>query len=82
VKIAYLAGDPLKLWHKLWLLFTVIWVIVAALNVVAILAFGDEVAPEKALWPVVFAFVVPALAYALGWAWERFNKRNKSGSGS
>lgn len=72
--IAYLAGDLLKLWQKLWLLFAVIWVIVAALNVVAILAFGDEVPPEKALWPLLLAFVVPALAYALGWAWERLRK--------
>jgi hypothetical protein len=73
-KIAYLAGDPLKLWQKLWLLFAVIWVIVAALNVLTILVFGDEVAPEKALWPMVFGLVVPAAAYALGWAWERLRK--------
>jgi hypothetical protein len=50
----------------------VIWVIVAALNVAAILAFGEEIAPEKALWPVLFAFLVPAAAYALGWAWARW----------
>ena len=31
----------MKLWKKLWLLFTVIWVIVAGLNVASILAFGD-----------------------------------------
>jgi hypothetical protein len=64
----------LKLWQKLWLLFAVIWLIVAALNVVAILAFGDEVPPEKALWPIVFGFAVPAAAYALGWAWARLRK--------
>jgi hypothetical protein len=52
----------------------VIWVIVAALNVVTILAFGDEVPPEKALWPLFFAFAVPAAVYALGWAWERLRK--------
>jgi hypothetical protein len=69
----------MKIWQKLWLLFTVIWVIVAALNVVSILAFGDDVPPEKALWPVFFALIVPAAAYALGWAWDRW--RN-SGSGS
>jgi hypothetical protein len=69
----------MKLWQKLWLLFTVIWVVVAALNVLSILAFGgDEVPPQKALWPVFFAFVVPAAAYALGWLWHRWN----SGSGS
>ena len=64
----------MKLWQKLWVLFTVIWVIVAALNVVTILAFGDEVEPEKALWPVLFAVLVPAAAYGLGWAWERLTK--------
>jgi len=61
----------LKLWQKLWLLFTVIWVVVAALNVFAILVFGDEVEPEKALWPAFFAFAVPAAAYAVGWVWAR-----------
>jgi hypothetical protein len=65
----------MKLWQKLWLLFTVIWVIVASLNVGAILAFGDEVAPEKALWPAFFGLAVPALAYALGWGWEKLTKR-------
>ena len=69
----------MKLWQKLWLLFSAIWVVVAALNIVSILAFGDEVPREKALWPLFFAFAVPAMAYALGWLWERW--RN-SGSGS
>ena len=64
----------MKLWQKLWLLFTVIWVIVAALNVAAILLFGDEVEPEKALWPAFFAVLVPAAAYGLGWVWERLTK--------
>ena len=65
----------MKLWKKLWLLFAVIWVIVAALNVAAILLFGDEVEPEKALWPAFFAVLVPAAAYGLGWVWERLTKR-------
>ena len=64
----------MKLWHKLWLLFTVIWVVVAALNVATILAFGDEVEPEKAIWPTFFALAVPAAAFGLGWLWERFRK--------
>jgi hypothetical protein len=65
----------MKLWKKLWLLFTVIWVAVAALNIITILAFGEEVAPEKALWPLLLAFAVPATAYALGWAWDRWQSR-------
>jgi len=64
----------LKLWQKLWLLFTVIWVVVAALNVGTILVFGDEVEPEKALWPAFLAVVVPAVVYGLGWLWERLRK--------
>jgi len=64
----------MKLWKKLWLLFTVIWVIVAALNVATILAFGDEVEPQKALWPAFFGVVVPAVVYVLGWIWERVMK--------
>jgi hypothetical protein len=47
--------------------------VVAALNIFSILAFGDDEVPaEKALWPLFFAFVVPALAYAIGWAWDRW----------
>jgi hypothetical protein len=64
----------MKLWQKLWLLFTVIWVIVAGLNVASILAFGDEVEPQKALWPAFFGVVVPAAVYCVGWAWERLKK--------
>jgi zinc transporter ZupT len=64
----------MKLWIKLWLLFTVIWVIVAGLNVATILAFGDEVDPHKALWPAFFGVLVPALVYAVGWVWERLTK--------
>jgi hypothetical protein len=63
-----------KLWQKLWLLFSAIWVTVAVLNVVSILAFGDEVPAEKALWPAFFAFAVPAAAYGIGWVWDRFTK--------
>lgn len=64
----------MKLWKKLWLLFAVIWVIVAALNVVSILAFGDEADARKALWPAFFGLLVPAAAYGLGWLWEKFTK--------
>lgn len=64
----------MKLWKKLWLLFTVIWVVVAALNVATILAFGDEVEPQKALWPAFFGVLVPAAVFGLGWLWERLTK--------
>lgn len=63
----------------MWLLFTVIWVIVAALNIVTILAFADAVEHEKALVPVAFAILVPAAAYGLGWLWNRLRQRKKQG---
>jgi hypothetical protein len=64
----------MKLWQKLWLLFSAIWVLVALLNVVSIVAFGDEVPVEKALWPAFFAVAVPAAAYGIGWAWEKLTR--------
>lgn len=64
----------MKLWQKLWLLFTVIWTTVAALNVGAILFLGEDVDPVKASWPAFFAIVVPAAAYAVGWLWDRYLK--------
>lgn len=64
----------MALWQKLWLLFTVIWVVVSGLQVVTILAVGEE-PPEKALRPLVLAIVVPLVAYALLWAWVRLRRR-------
>ena len=65
----------LKLWQKLWLLFTVIWVIVSALNVATILAFGgDETPPDKALRPALLGLAVPALLYAVLWVWARLRR--------
>ena len=64
------------LWQRLWLLFTVIWVVVSALNAGTILAFSEE--HEKALRPIVLGVAVPAIAYLLAWLWFRWRK--KSGS--
>jgi hypothetical protein len=69
----------MALWQKLWLLFTVLWVVVGGLQVMSILVFSDgELEREKALLPLVFIVVVPAVAYALGWIWAKVRK--KSGS--
>jgi len=57
----------MALWQKLWLLFAVIWGVVAALNVGAIVVLSEE--PGKALWPALFGVAVPALAYGLAWLW-------------
>jgi hypothetical protein len=66
----------MKLWQKLWLLFSVIWVVVAALNIATILLFADgELESRKALLPLVFAFVVPAAAYLLLWTWFRLRRK-------
>lgn len=65
----------MALWKKLWLLFAVIWVIVASLNVLTILAFAEEVERGKALMPLFFAFAVPAFLYLVGWLWERWKAR-------
>lgn len=61
----------------MWLLFTAIWVTVAALNVVTILAFADEVERGKALAPVAFGVIVPALVYALAWGWDQLRRRKR-----
>jgi hypothetical protein len=65
------------LWKKLWLLFALIWVIVAALQAVTIVAFSPE-EQDKALQPIVFGIAVPALLYVLGWTWERLRRKSTS----
>ena len=63
-------------WRKWWLLFAGIWVVVAGLQVFTILAFAvDE--QDKALQPALYGVGVPAVAYLLGWLWERFTKRGQ-----
>jgi hypothetical protein len=60
------------MWRKWWLLFTVIWIVVAALQVVVILGTSEET--EKALRPALLGIGVPAALYLLGWLWERLMK--------
>jgi hypothetical protein len=59
-------------WRKMWILFTVIWVVVTGLNAFTIIAFSDE-QQEKALQPLVLLVAVPALLYCVGlfWQWLR-----------
>ena len=67
---------PISMWRKFWLLFTLIWVVVAALNVFSILAFAEgEIDREKIWWPVALAFAVPAALYCLGLLWEFFKRK-------
>ena len=66
----------MALWKKLWILFTVIWLVVAGLNIATILAFSEEDNPgQKALVPLAFALLVPAAAYLLAWLWFRWRRR-------
>jgi hypothetical protein len=66
----------LALWQKLWLLFTVIWVVVAGLNAATILAFSEgPIERQKAVQPIVYGILVPAAVYLAAWAWNAFKKR-------
>jgi len=60
------------LWQKLWLVFAVIWVVVAGIQVGTILAFSGD--PDKALQPILYGISVPAVAYFLAWGWNRLRK--------
>jgi hypothetical protein len=64
----------MALWQRLWLLFTVIWVVVAGLNAFTILAFAEGAEREKALYPLAFAVAVPAALYGLLWGWQKLKK--------
>lgn len=70
----------MPLWKKLWLLFSAIWVGVAALNVFTILAFGENPA-GAAIRPLVLMVAVPAADYALGWMGERMRRRGRNRPG-
>jgi hypothetical protein len=61
------------MWRKWWLLFTVIWVVVAGIQVGVILTTSEET--EKAVQPAVLGIAIPVLLFALGWAWERLRKK-------
>jgi len=69
----------MPLWKRLWLLFTVIWVVVAALNVFTIVAFGDNPA-DAVIRPLALMAGVPVLAYAIAWAVVRLRQRSEGKS--
>jgi len=62
-------------WKKLWLLFTVIWLVVSGLNAATILAFSEQW--EKAWRPILLAVAVPALLYLIGLAWQWFRRQRR-----
>jgi hypothetical protein len=63
-------------WRKWWLLFGGLWALVAALQVVTILAFSPD-EQGKALQPALYGVGIPAVAYFAGWLWERIRKRGQ-----
>ena len=63
----------MPLWKRLWLLFTVIWVVVSGLNAGTILAFSEE--HEKALRPLVLMIAVPLVLYVILAAWFRLRRK-------
>jgi hypothetical protein len=65
----------MRLWQRLWVLFSVIWVVVAALNAITIFAFADEAEHAKAAWPIGLGIAVPAGAYVLLWSWFRLTRK-------
>ena len=68
----------MRLWQKLWLLFTVIWVVVSGLNAFTIIAFSEgEIEQQKAVRPIVLGLVVPPLLYGTLALWF-FLRRKKS----
>jgi len=64
----------MALWKKFWLLFTVIWVVVAGLRTFTLLAFGEEAERDEVLKPIIFGIAVPAVVYVLAWLWALWRK--------
>ena len=64
----------MPVWKRLWVLFTVIWVIVAGLNAGTIIAFSEGAEQEKAVLPIAAGILVPALLYGVGLLWSRLRK--------
>lgn len=67
----------MALWKRFWLLFSVMWVVVAALHAGTILATSDEVEHGRAWNSAAFGVLVPAVAYLAGWIWEKFTQEKK-----
>jgi len=70
----------MPLWKKMWLLFSVIWGVLAALQVATIVAFAEgEVDRAKWVWPALFGVGVPAAVFALAWLWNRWRGGQRGG---
>ena len=63
-------------WKKLWVLFTVIWVVVSALNAGTIIAFSEE--EGKAWRPILLGIGVPAVLFLFGLACEYLRRKRST----
>jgi hypothetical protein len=63
----------MRQWQKWWLLFSVIWVVVAAIQVATILGTSEETG--KAWRPALLGLGVPAVLYLVGWLWAWLKRR-------
>jgi len=75
------AAAPMALWKRLWILFTVIWVVVGLLNAATLIALADKLQYEKLPPMLAFTFGVPAVVYLAGWARERWRSRKEANKG-
>lgn len=66
----------MPLWKRFWILFTAIWVFVALLNALTVLAFAEEIPSDRLATLLVAAVGVPAALYAAGWLRERLRRRD------
>lgn len=66
------AAEP-KVWRNIWLVFTAICVVVAALHAFTILAF-DESGIQSVRVPILLGIGMPAAVYALGWLVARLRR--------
>jgi hypothetical protein len=62
------------MWRKWWLLFAVIWIVVAAIQAVTIFVFSPD-ERDKVLQPIGLGILVPAVLYVLGVVVERLRKK-------
>jgi len=69
----------MPVWKRLWLLFTVIWVVVGALRIVTYAVFGEP-GYGQFVQPVILTIAVPAVVYVPLWVWARWRARRKGDS--
>jgi hypothetical protein len=62
-------------WRSWWLLFSAIWLVVAAIQVVTIFIAAPEEEQWKAIQPAILAVAVPAALYLVGWIWDRLRRK-------